>query len=271
MVANALVMMLLVPFFAVGLLAATPPPWIVTEPDVPYCGDGVLASTERCDDGNAKGKDGCSASCTVESGWGCTGAPSSCAKLCGNGRLDDGEICDDGNRVSGDGCNNTCKQKAKGYTCATPGSLCVQLCGNGRLDNGETCDDGNRQSKDGCNGTTCTIESGYSCAKTGSACTPLCGNGRIDSGEKCDDGNTADGDGCSAKCKIGTNTQCTGEPSICSSTTLTCRQIAKEPKHAKLIPGNTPRCQLWCAEQSLPPEWCLYKFDYHTWRYGSDD
>lgn len=47
----------------------------------PYCGDGVVdtADGETCDDTNTTPGDGCSATCTVESGWGCTGQPSVCA------------------------------------------------------------------------------------------------------------------------------------------------------------------------------------------------
>jgi MYXO-CTERM domain-containing protein len=36
------------------------------------CGDGALTGTEACDDGNARNADGCSSTCTVESGFVCT-------------------------------------------------------------------------------------------------------------------------------------------------------------------------------------------------------
>src|SRR5262249_40118187 len=42
------------------------------------CGDSVLQLGENCDDGNTNANDGCSATCAVESGWGCTGQPSVC-------------------------------------------------------------------------------------------------------------------------------------------------------------------------------------------------
>lgn len=42
------------------------------------CGDGVIESGEDCDDGNTKGGDGCSATCTVEAGYTCVGQPSKC-------------------------------------------------------------------------------------------------------------------------------------------------------------------------------------------------
>jgi cysteine-rich repeat protein/YVTN family beta-propeller protein len=45
----------------------------------PVCGDGVVTFPEECDDSNTASGDGCSATCTVESGWTCTGSPSVCA------------------------------------------------------------------------------------------------------------------------------------------------------------------------------------------------
>jgi cysteine-rich repeat protein len=44
------------------------------------CGNGVLDSGETCDDGGTENNDGCSASCQIESGWICSGSPSSCTK-----------------------------------------------------------------------------------------------------------------------------------------------------------------------------------------------
>lgn len=63
------------------------------------CGDGVLDSTECCDDGNTVDGDGCSASCQSESA------------LCGNGIVECPEQCDDGNLVSGDGCSPSCERQ----------------------------------------------------------------------------------------------------------------------------------------------------------------
>jgi cysteine-rich repeat protein len=46
------------------------------------CGDGLVESGEVCDDGNRIAGDGCSATCTVESGATCNGtAPTTCSKL----------------------------------------------------------------------------------------------------------------------------------------------------------------------------------------------
>lgn len=79
------------------------------------CGDASLQSSnsEICDDGNKVNGDGCTSSCTVESGWECTSvalAKSVCNLKCGNSKLEssNSEICDDGNNVNGDGCSSTC-------------------------------------------------------------------------------------------------------------------------------------------------------------------
>ena len=44
------------------------------------CGDGIVDGSEQCDDGNTARGDGCSATCTIESGWTCSGQPSVCTR-----------------------------------------------------------------------------------------------------------------------------------------------------------------------------------------------
>ncbi len=47
------------------------------------CGDGIVngaTGAENCDDGNNANGDGCSASCSIESGWTCGGTPTDCWK-----------------------------------------------------------------------------------------------------------------------------------------------------------------------------------------------
>ncbi|MCB9506853.1 MAG: DUF4215 domain-containing protein [Myxococcales bacterium] len=148
------------------------------------CGDGVLGATERCEDGGTADGDGCSSTCTVETGWTCAVTVDSCAPICGDGLVLGGEGCDDGNRTSGDGCSSTCTVEIG------------PVCGNGTVEAGEACDDGNTASGDGCS-STCTVESGA-----------VCGNGTVESGEGCDDGNTASGDGCSSTCTVESGAVC---------------------------------------------------------------
>ena len=171
------------------------------------CGNGVLSSTEACDDGNTKDGDGCSATCVVEAGYTCPTPGSLCFKIpvegCGDGKLAGGETCDDGNTTAGDGCSDVC-QSEKGFLCPTPGSPCVPFlyCGDGILTAPEACDDGNSIPGDGCSGT-CAIEPNYTCPTPGKPCatTIVCGDSKVTGDEACDDGNTVSGDGCAAGCK----------------------------------------------------------------------
>ncbi len=78
----------------------------------PACGDGVVPQGEACDDGDALGGDGCSATCMVETGYVCSGQPSACTPKCGDGLLVGGETCDDGNAVGGDCCSASCQIEA---------------------------------------------------------------------------------------------------------------------------------------------------------------
>jgi cysteine-rich repeat protein len=131
--------------------------------DQASCGDGVVDAGEQCDDGNTVDRDGCSATCTIES-----------VSVCGDGHKDGAEQCDDGNTVDGDGCSARCTTES------------VPACGDGHKDDAEQCDDGNTVDGDGCS-AKCTKE-------------PVCGDGHMEGAEECDDGNTVDGDGCTSAC-----------------------------------------------------------------------
>src|SRR6187455_2346051 len=72
----------------------------ITDPEsceVPeaFCGDGVIAAGEDCDDDNRSDFDGCDVSCEVEHGYTCDGEPSSCTTTCGDGLVAGDEECDD--------------------------------------------------------------------------------------------------------------------------------------------------------------------------------
>ena len=117
----------------------------------PICGDGLVLGDEQCDDGNLDSEDGCSDICLVETGWTCTGEPSTCieddgtaAPVCGDGIVETGEACDDGNTEDGDGCSATCAVE-DGWSCTGAHSLCRRVdsppvCGNGFVEAGEACD-----------------------------------------------------------------------------------------------------------------------------------
>jgi cysteine-rich repeat protein len=74
----------------------------VAENAAPRCGNGILASTEQCDDGNTIDAgtpggvlDGCDRFCEVEPGWECSGEPSTCTPTCGDVDLDGDIDADD--------------------------------------------------------------------------------------------------------------------------------------------------------------------------------
>jgi cysteine-rich repeat protein len=188
------------------------------------CGDGVIAPGERCDDGNEESGDGCSSTCSIESGWTCAtvDGTSVCRRLnvCGDGRIDSAEACDDGNDESADGCSSTC-QFEEGFTCE-PGAPTVCLptgCGDGviQAELGEECDDRNEEDGDGCS-SVCLVEPDWICEGRPSDCyIPGCGDGRLqpELGETCDDGNEEGSDGCSPFCEVEDGYFCFGAPSRC--------------------------------------------------------
>jgi len=98
------------------------------------CGNSIISGTETCDDGNTTSSDGCSSSCKIESGWTCSGLPSSCAhvvtSICGNGIISGAETCDDGNIISADGCSSLCQIESN-WTCSGRPSACTPLGGPG--------------------------------------------------------------------------------------------------------------------------------------------
>ncbi len=93
-----------------------------------FCGDGVLDSGERCDDGNRNDNDACTNRCL--------------ANVCGDGVMQVGaEECDYGDE-NGQGCTGA----EYGLTCAACTNQCRMTassggyCGNNELDGAEQCD-----------------------------------------------------------------------------------------------------------------------------------
>ena len=73
------------------------------------CGNGVVNSTENCDDGNVVDGDGCTHLCLKN--------------VCGDGIVWPGkEQCDDGNKDDADSCSNACVAKFKLVTFTTCGA-----------------------------------------------------------------------------------------------------------------------------------------------------
>lgn len=173
------------------------------------CGDGVMALVgEQCDDGNQTSGDGCSSTCTLESGYACPFPGLPCvAAACGDSIVAGVEECDDGNAISGDGCSDTCRLE-DGWKCDTPGAACQHTtCGDGVREGTEQCDDGNFDMGDGCT-PLCATEPDC----TNGPCTSACGDGIVLGAEACDDGNRRSGDGCSSTCTVETGFYCQQPP-----------------------------------------------------------
>lgn len=147
------------------------------------CGNGLIQPWEECDDGGTANGNGCSAVCTVESGWVCPSfkvqPTTGCFQIpggCGNGARAANEACDDGNNEAGDGCAQNCVVEA-GWSCSGgfgAKSTCTgQPCGDGKVEGTEVCDDGGLAAGDGCS-ATCQAEAGWFCYK-GGPCTK-CGS-----------------------------------------------------------------------------------------------
>lgn len=212
----------------------------------PKCGDGVVSAGETCDEGQnpspPRSGDGCSAVCQIESGYACSGTPSTCSR-CGNGVIDAGETCDDHNRLDHDSCPSNCL---------------LPVCGNRRLEEGEECDDGNDDVTDacpsGCKNAFCgdgwpragveQCDNGGQGNNVGgctSVCTyspKVCGDGIVQHGEECDDGddrwknnavaNYSEADSCTSACKSRTPLPY----AFCARNTVYC------------LNGQTPLCPL---------------------------
>ena len=124
------------------------------------CGDGTLATSEACDDGNTAAGDGCSGTCVVEDGFACTGTPSACADVdeCAAGTDD----CDE---------NATCTNAAGSFTCA---------CNAGFKGDGATC-----TNDDECADGTANCGANATCTDTPGSFTCTCDTGYTGDGVTC--------------------------------------------------------------------------------------
>ncbi|NOY90037.1 MAG: DUF4215 domain-containing protein [Deltaproteobacteria bacterium] len=118
----------------------------------PVCGDGQVAGSETCDDGNQIDRDGCSLVCEVETGWTC-GDGTACDPVCGDGITVDSEVCDPTDSAWTEYCSSDC-------------TMTIASCGDGVIQSAqEECDDENAVASDGCN--ACHPSFGWTCDAMG--------------------------------------------------------------------------------------------------------
>ena len=199
-------------------------------------GDGkkYTALSTFWDDGNANNDDGWSSTCTIETGWICTGGSpttkDACSENCGDGiRFNSNSTyCDDGNKISGDGCSSACVNEA-GWVWSggstTSNDIWTEIWGDGKRYNALTtyCDDGNSLNGDGCS-LSCTIESGWvwsgGSLTTKDVWTEVWGDGMKFNviSTYWDDGNSISGDGWSSSWNIESGYSCSGGTSLSKDT-----------------------------------------------------
>jgi len=211
------------------------------------CGDGIVAGDEECDDNNTDPDDGCSAACTEEAGWTCTGDPlSTCEEICGDGTVVGTETCDDGDTVTEMACDyGTAMCTLCNDDCTMELVLEGNVCGDGTVSPGnEECDDNDTDPGDGCD-AMCDEEPGWTCmGMMPSTCTTECGDGvLVPSEEECDDGDTDADDGCDGSCAVEDGWTCTMTALAMSTCDEVCGDGMRVGSEA-CDDGNTDGCGL---------------------------
>jgi cysteine-rich repeat protein len=165
---------------------------------VTFCGDGVTAGNETCDDGNTTNGDGCSSLCQLEAAYFCEGTPSSCYPCFGYCLA-----CSDNSSCTT--CNTLAIYNSTAPACIV-NCYYVNYCDNCTIG---TINDSEGVQCEGCS-------PGFSLDLTNNLCLEVCGDGWVVGAEQCDDNNTDNGDGCSSSCTLEQAYYCIGQPSNCS-------------------------------------------------------
>ncbi len=124
------------------------------ENTTPTCGNGAVRLGEECDDGNTDDGDGCSATCTVESGYACVGEPSLCGLDCNENSIPD--ECDLACGPTDDPCDvDGCGQSTDTNGDGMPDDCGACCTAQGCAQTTEALCDGPSKSKYNGDGTVC--------------------------------------------------------------------------------------------------------------------
>ena len=177
-------------------------------------GDGKRTGSETWDDNNSSSGDGWSATCSIETGWTCSGGtsttPDSWSEYWGDGKRFNSlsTYWDDGNTSNGDGCSSTWSVEI-GFTWSGGSSTAPDVwsdsCGDGKHYSSLATfwDDGNTSNGDGCS-LSCSIESGWTWSggttSTKDTWSEIWGDSKRFNtfSTYWDDGNTSNNDGCNS-------------------------------------------------------------------------
>jgi cysteine-rich repeat protein len=209
----------------------------VVDPDVSGCGDGVMLGDEACDDGNVVDGDGCSATCTLETGFDCTGVPTVCTDI------DECAATPSGCDLAAD-CTNT----VGAFTCTCKpgyvgdGKVCTPKEDCGAV----ACDDSNPCTDDSCDKATGCVHANNTVPCTDdNVCTEgdVCGDGLCVAGaaKDCDDKNVCTTDSCDplAGCANTPNTEPCTDGDACTTGDL-CAAGACVPGGATVCDDSNP-------------------------------
>ncbi|HJL15422.1 MAG TPA: DUF4215 domain-containing protein [Sandaracinaceae bacterium LLY-WYZ-13_1] len=89
-------------YVAVGAYFSSGSGTVNVTTSTPVCGDGAVEGTEECDDGDTSSGDGCSDICLVESGFSCSGEPSTCVSAAANAECSGATVLGSSGSVTGE-------------------------------------------------------------------------------------------------------------------------------------------------------------------------
>uniref|UniRef100_A0A0G4F531 EGF-like domain-containing protein n=1 Tax=Chromera velia CCMP2878 TaxID=1169474 RepID=A0A0G4F531_9ALVE len=221
------------------------------------CGDGWMAGSESCDDGDTQSGDGCSNTCALEEGWNCPVTAGDCSFT-----EKETIICET-HPAHRNQCGAAVGDCWNPLTCPPGQVIAVTEAWYGRNDRvtcpfyrgGHLTDitchlDVTEYARSSCNGKNqcilpmantiggdpCRYTYKYGvvdyrcspCLPRGGECSQIIGDGEIVGDEKCDDGNAVSGDGCDSEGQPEDGWECLNAGSPCTAILDDCLLVGPE-------------------------------------------